>query len=70
MDDMRHSIELYENNINCIIDITEEGDVRLIHRSSLPFSEQCINKIKKNGLNLLKYTYPAKSRTITMEQST
>jgi alpha-galactosidase len=51
---VKSRIAIFENNIHCIIEITEEGAVRLLHLSVLPFSEKCISEKQKEWFKLVE----------------
>ena len=41
-------IEIKENNLNMVYEITDENEIKLLHFSNLPFDENDINLILKH----------------------
>lgn len=51
---MENLIKISENGLNVVIEVAEDGDVRLLHFSSLPFIEESVLENTKNKYRLVE----------------
>ena len=53
-------IEIKENNLNMVYEITDENEIKLLHFSNLPFDENDINSCE--AVSYTHLTLPTNSR--------
>jgi len=52
---MRSRIDIFENKIYVVLDITEEKQVKLLHFSAVPFDEKdIVAKTREGSFNLVE----------------
>ena len=54
-------IELYENSIHMLWEVTETGEIKLLHFSALPFEEE--NLTSETGTQSFRWKYWLRART-------
>ncbi|QDH23712.1 alpha-galactosidase [Saccharibacillus brassicae] len=58
----KQRIELFENGLSLVFDVTEEGDVRLLHAGCLPFEEERIDERARQGFRVLEVQLSGEDR--------
>lgn len=59
---MAQVIEIAENGLYLVIEVTEEKDVRLLHFGSAPYRKQTVNEAQKPGFRLMELQLTGEDR--------